>query len=108
MKKKHYVLTGEMSKIFLISGIIQEEIEEANIIKNMFGLPVAIDFGYLGYFKSLKIAFKVGQIIGDFSTINPDTDIKWMVEIQWVGHMPFSFRDQNTYYNGLKVRKLYF
>ena len=48
----------------------------------MFGLPVAIDFGYLGYFKSLKIAFKVGQIIGDFSTINPDTDIKWMVENQ--------------------------
>lgn len=82
MKKKHYILTGEMTKIFLISGIIQEEIEEATIIKNMFGLPVAIDFGKLGYFKSLKIAFKVGRIIGDFSTINPDTDIKWMVENQ--------------------------
>lgn len=79
MKKKHYVLTGETSKIFLICGIIQDEIKEAYIIKNMFGLPVAIDFGYLGYFKSLKIAFKVGQIIGDFSTINPNTDVKWMV-----------------------------
>lgn len=80
MKKKHYVLTGEMSKIFLISGIIQDEIKKANIIKNMFGLPVAIDFGYLGYLKSLKIAFKVGQIISTFSTINPDTDVRWMVE----------------------------
>lgn len=82
MKKKHYVLTGDKSKMFLVANDFQREIKKATIIKDMFGLPVAIDFGYLGYIESIKIVFKAGQILSRFSTIDTDRDFKIMVENQ--------------------------